>query len=204
MERLGKVVEWNGERGFGFVEPRDEGQPRVFFHIHDYRQDGRRPEAGEWVKFSAQRQADGRWRASTVRRAAAVKATKTTTRAPRHAHAAKLPSWPGWSVLVAHVAGLAWVLGEGRLPPLAAMVLLGLCCVAWIACVLDKHAARSGQWRIPESTLHLLELAGGWPGAFIAQRVTRHKTRKRSYRMAFRCMVVLNIGATWTWLLRQD
>lgn len=159
MERLGKVAEWNGERGFGFIDPRDEGQPRVFFHIRDYRQDGRRPEAGEWVKFTAQRQADGRWRATVVRRAAATRA--------------------------------------------AAMLLLGLCCVAWIACVLDKHAATTGRRRIPESSLHLLELLGGWPGAFIAQRVTRHKTSKRAYRIAFSCMVVLNVGATWAWLLRQ-
>jgi len=203
MERLGKVAEWNEDRGFGFIEPRDEGQPRVFFHVRDYRQDGRRPEAGEWVKFTAQRQADGRWRASAVRRAAAAKSTKTATKATRRTHARKLPSWPGWLLLVAHGAGLAWALNDGLLPPLAAMVLLGLCCAAWIACVLDKHAAQSGQWRIPESTLHLLELAGGWPGAFIAQRLTRHKTSKRSYRVAFWCMVVLNVGATWAWLLRR-
>jgi uncharacterized membrane protein YsdA (DUF1294 family)/cold shock CspA family protein len=200
MERLGKVAEWNGERGFGFIDPRDEGQPRVFFHIRDYRQDGRRPEAGEWVKFTAQRQADGRWRATAVRRAAA---TRATAKPPRRTHAAKLPSWPGWLLLAAHVAGLAWALNGGRLPPLAAMLLLGLCCVAWIACVLDKHAATTGRRRIPESSLHLLELLGGWPGAFIAQRVTRHKTSKRAYRIAFWCMVVLNVGATWAWLLRQ-
>ena len=89
------------------------------------------------------------------------------------------------------------------MPMLAALVLLGLCGVAWIAYVLDKHAARHGQWRIPESNLHLLELAGGWPGAFVAQRMLRHKTRKPGYRIAFWCMVLLNIVATWAWVLTQ-
>ncbi|HVU35933.1 MAG TPA: DUF1294 domain-containing protein [Opitutaceae bacterium] len=49
----------------------------------------------------------------------------------------------------------------------------------------DKCRAESGAWRIPESTLHLAELIGGWPGAFLAQRVFRHKTAKRSYQFVF-------------------
>ena len=49
----------------------------------------------------------------------------------------------------------------------------------------DKRKAEAGAWRIPESTLHLTELAGGWPGAFIAQRVFRHKIRKLNYQLQF-------------------
>ena len=39
----------------------------------------------------------------------------------------------------------------------------------------------------------MLELAGGWPGALLAQRLLRHKTAKASYRSAFWTMVVLHI-----------
>jgi len=39
--------------------------------------------------------------------------------------------------------------------------------------------------RIPEATLHFLELIGGWPGAFVAQRRLRHKCSKRSYQAVF-------------------
>ena len=77
MERLGKVGEWNDERGFGFIAPLDGEPARVFFHVRDYRLDGRRPDVGELVKFTAQRQPDGKWRAQAVRRT--VPAARTAT-----------------------------------------------------------------------------------------------------------------------------
>ena len=63
--------------------------------------------------------------------------------------------------------------------------------VAAALIVWDKRAAvrlngRRGR-RISERTLHLWELAGGFPGAFVARRQVRHKTRKVSYR-------------TWAWV----
>lgn len=59
---------------------------------------------------------------------------------------------------------------------------------------LDKSAARSGTRRTPESTLHLLSLAGGWPGAIIAQQWFRHKTRKQPFRSIFWLTLLANIG----------
>jgi len=64
---------------------------------------------------------------------------------------------------------------------------------------LDKSAAKSGAWRIQESTLHLLSLAGGWPGALIAQQRLRHKTKKKSFRSVFWVTVFLNCCA-FAWL----
>jgi uncharacterized membrane protein YsdA (DUF1294 family) len=48
---------------------------------------------------------------------------------------------------------------------------------------------------VPESTLHLMELLGGWPGALAGQRVFRHKSRKRSYRITLWLIVVLHVLA---------
>ena len=56
----------------------------------------------------------------------------------------------------------------------------------------DKRHAEAGDWRIPESTLHLMELLGGWPGAFLSQRIFRHKTSKLSYQVAFWIIVLLH------------
>jgi uncharacterized membrane protein YsdA (DUF1294 family) len=65
---------------------------------------------------------------------------------------------------------------------------------------IDKSAARHGQWRTAESTLHLLAVIGGWPGALIAQRVFRHKSRKPSFQTAFMFTVVLNCALLfWFW-----
>jgi len=54
----------------------------------------------------------------------------------------------------------------------------------------DKRRAETGRWRIPESTLHLADLIGGWPGAFLAQRVFRHKISKRSFQCIFWLVVL--------------
>jgi uncharacterized membrane protein YsdA (DUF1294 family) len=56
----------------------------------------------------------------------------------------------------------------------------------------DKRRAEAGEWRIPEATLHLAELAGGWPGAFLAQRSYRHKTAKLSFQIVFWLIVLLH------------
>ena len=65
---------------------------------------------------------------------------------------------------------------------------------------LDKSAARHGQWRVSESTLHLLAIIGGWPGALVAQQLFRHKSRKASFQAAFILPVVLNCAALfWFW-----
>lgn len=45
----------------------------------------------------------------------------------------------------------------------------------------DKRCAERGARRIPERTLHLLELFGGWPAALVAMRTFRHKRRKPAY-----------------------
>ena len=58
----------------------------------------------------------------------------------------------------------------------------------------DKRAARTGRRRTPEQTLLLLGLACGWPGAFLAQRLLRHKSSKRAFQMKFWFTVVLNIA----------
>jgi len=49
----------------------------------------------------------------------------------------------------------------------------------------SKSAARKGAWRTQESTLHLLSLVGGWPGALVAQQKLRHKSKKQSFRFVF-------------------
>lgn len=58
---------------------------------------------------------------------------------------------------------------------------------------IDKANAVAGRWRISENMLLLLGLAGGWPGAIIAQQVLRHKTRKIAFLAPFWLSVVANI-----------
>ncbi|WP_254723861.1 DUF1294 domain-containing protein [Marinomonas spartinae] len=57
----------------------------------------------------------------------------------------------------------------------------------------DKSAAKKQQQRTPEKTLHWFSLLGGWPGALLGQKVFRHKTQKRRFRVVFWLTVVFNL-----------
>jgi uncharacterized membrane protein YsdA (DUF1294 family) len=56
----------------------------------------------------------------------------------------------------------------------------------------DKRRAEAGGARTPESTLHLLSLLGGWPGALLAQARHRHKTGKPGFQLVFWASVALH------------
>lgn len=88
----------------------------------------------------------------------------------------------------------------GSLPMPVLGVYLGASILAFIVYALDKSAARKGAWRTQEGTLHLFGVIGGWPGALAAQRLLRHKTKKRSFQVVFWIMVVLNCAGL-AWLL---
>tara|TARA_Y100000310_G_scaffold261812_1_gene271295 strand:+ start:41 stop:424 length:384 start_codon:yes stop_codon:yes gene_type:complete len=52
--------------------------------------------------------------------------------------------------------------------------------------------------RVPERTLHILGLIGGWPGSFIAQQWLRHKSKKRSFIAVLWLTVIVNCSAVWS------
>ena len=76
-----------------------------------------------------------------------------------------------------------------------AFVMSVLCFAAY---GLDKRRAANGSRRIPEQTLHILALLGGWPGALLGQRQFRHKTKKLSFLIVFWCVVVLHVAVVGT------
>ena len=65
----------------------------------------------------------------------------------------------------------------------------------------DKRRAQRGEWRVSETNLHLGEFLGGWPGAFVAQRVLRHKSSKWSFRFVYWTIVILHQYVAIDWLL---
>jgi uncharacterized membrane protein YsdA (DUF1294 family) len=46
---------------------------------------------------------------------------------------------------------------------------------------------------VPESTLLIFGLVGGWPGAILGQQVFRHKTQKQPFRTYFFISVMMNV-----------
>lgn len=71
------------------------------------------------------------------------------------------------------------------------LVASALCFAAYAA---DKSAARAKSRRTPERVLLMLGMAGGWPGAVLAQQWLRHKTAKTSFRLKFWGTVLANVG----------
>jgi uncharacterized membrane protein YsdA (DUF1294 family) len=87
---------------------------------------------------------------------------------------------------------------------LAALAALGTLELSWLALYYgasiityacysrDKTAAQNAGRRIPESTLHLISLVGGWSGALIGQVLLRHRTSKPSFLLGYWFTVIVN------------
>ncbi len=81
------------------------------------------------------------------------------------------------------------------------LFIAALSLLTFVVYYADKQAAfRSGR-RTPENTLHLLAFLGGWPGAFLAQRIFRHKSRKTGFQLKFWITVIANVSVfVWLWM----
>jgi uncharacterized membrane protein YsdA (DUF1294 family)/cold shock CspA family protein len=189
MRTKGKITSWNEDKGFGFITPIAGGK-QVFVHIKAFSNRRRRPEINQLVTYALSRDKQGR--------PCAVQATLAGDRLPREGKqnngslslfgAAFFLAIVGVSVLTSKIP--YWIL----------LIYMVASLLTFMMYAVDKSAARNGAWRTQESTLHLLSLAGGWPGALLAQQKLRHKSKKPSFRSVFRVTVGLNCGA-FVWLL---
>ena len=191
MKSTGTLKSWNDDRGFGFIEPTHGGQ-EIFAHIRAFPAGTGRPLVGQQLTFGVETTDNGKKRARSVQYPA---------RAPRSPGAESPAPWtlprllaiPAFAAIYGYV-GWRW----GFRPPLL-LAYLGLSLAAFMAYAFDKSSAISGRWRTAEQTLHLFSLAGGWPGALLAQQWLRHKTSKQSFVGIFWIMVALNVAAFVGW-----
>jgi uncharacterized membrane protein YsdA (DUF1294 family)/cold shock CspA family protein len=169
----GKLVEWNEEKHYGFLQA---GRLRIFLHIRDFAERHKRPAVGDKITFIVGQDAQGR----------------TCAKQAVHVN-------DGGRLTVASLLVLAGLL---VLPILALRhwrvdwrwaggIGLTMTLLAYVAYATDKRSAREKEWRRSELDLHLLELLGGWPGAFLAQRRLRHKCSKGTFQFWFWLIVAL-------------
>lgn len=192
MQQHGILTKWDDEKGFGFITPEPPG-PRVFVHISSFPNGHRRPVVDEPLTFTVGRGHQQRPRAKKVAFGNSVKRDR--------GHRWGVPLALG--VSVGFFALLWGFVNAGFVPRLIVGFYALASCVSFFMYALDKRAARRGAWRRPEATLHLTEIAGGWPGALLAQHVFRHKTKKQPFQVVFWCAVIVNCAAL-AWLLYAE
>ena len=189
----GKITSWKDNQGFGFIAP-NGGGPAVFVHIKSFSAKGTRPTGNDIVTYDLTINDKGQPRAENV----AFVRDRASRQASSHSGGARaLVAATGFFSLIAVLVFIE------ELPLLVFGVYLGFSVIAFIAYAVDKSAAQKNQWRTKESTLHMLGLIGGWPGALVAQQVLRHKSKKGSFRIAFWLTVVVNCGALG-WILTSS
>ena len=189
MRYVGRITEWNDDRGFGFVTPNGGGD-RAFVHIKAFERASSRPAAGMLISYELLKDDKGRLNAKGVRFAAQGPQNLATAGS----------TWPRKTIaaLFLVVLLLGWALA--KVPTIVALAYGAMSVLAVLLYGMDKSAAVNNRWRTQESTLHFVGLVGGWPGALFAQDVFRHKSSKAEFQSVFWVTVVLNCAGL-AWLL---
>lgn len=167
-----KIVEWDDQKGYGFLQV---GNGKVFLHRRDFAERHKRPAVDDVIRFTIGQDAKGR----------------TCAKNAVHVN-------DGGRITVLAVLLLACLL---VLPAIAlhhrgvdfrwvGAYALVIGAVSYGCYAADKRRAREKAWRVSESGLHLTELLGGWPGAFLAQRQFRHKVSKPGFQLLFWLIVL--------------
>ena len=186
MRLVGRISDWKDAKGFGFVVPHGGGD-RAFVHIKAFQPGSRRPAEGDLISYDAVKDPKGRLNAQAIRFAG------QRTRQPRR-------QWriPRVVIALGFLAAVSVGVGLGRLPMALAAAYVLCSVISYVMYCLDKAAASKGYRRTPESTLHFVDLIGGWPGGLVAQHQFRHKTVKVSFQFAFWLTVLVNLAiAAW-------
>lgn len=185
----GIVKHWQDAKGFGFITPADGG-PDIFFHISEVNNSRRRDLTGQRVTYIVQEGNNGKPAAGDVQLASAGHdgPRSATSRGGAAATIATL-------VALAYLAAVGAAIHLDKLPVWAGPLYIFLSWYTYAQYRADKTCALNKQRRTPEQFLHLLELAGGWPGGLIAQWTLRHKNRKDVYQFVFWVVVAMHVGA---------
>lgn len=182
----GTIIRWNRKRGFGFIKDAKEDKD-VFIHIKAFGGEKNQvtPRNGDKIRYVIEADAKGRLRASQ----------------------ASMVQKPQWRIMAKQFV-IFWLIGMAATTllaltsPVTFLWYLGMSSLCYTLYVIDKANAVRGEWRIPEGSLQLLALFGGWPGGLLAQHVHCHKLAKKRFQRFFWLAVFINVAGL-LWILVQ-
>ena len=183
MRHQGKITNWKDEQGFGFVTPNGGGKD-IFIHVKSFTRNKKRPVGNELVSYEVQTDKNGRLSAQNVLYLIEAKDRPVTI---------GKSVYPVYFVVI-FLALLGMAVFLKTLPLLVLAIYLAASLLTFILYWQDKRAAKFGAQRIPEKTLQLLSITGGWPGGLFAQRIFNHKSVKQSFQFTYWVTVFLNIA----------
>lgn len=209
----GILEDWHDARGFGFIR-RPDGS-KLYVHMKSIGKSVDRPRPGDALTYEIGEGAGGRPAAVKARivekpapaaPAAAPAAASPSATAPAQAQAAQAAPPPARepraglrqiSVRTAAAATIIVLLGNDimleRFPAWVGLLYIIGGIASWMFYQADKRAAEKREWRAPERTLHLADLAFGIIGGLLAQHVLRHKTYKPGFVMVTALITALHV-----------
>jgi uncharacterized membrane protein YsdA (DUF1294 family)/cold shock CspA family protein len=189
MRLKGKLLKWDNHKAFGFIAPNGGGDD-IFIHKMAFSNCKRTPHVNDEITFSVVQDKLGRYCADQ----AIYSGEKLIKKQAKNMSKFSIML----SIIFLGLLPVAVIMGY--IPKSLALSYFIISFITFIAYALDKSKARRNAWRTPESTLHLLALIGGWPGAAIAQKTLRHKSQKTAFRIVFWLTLVVN-NSVLVWLL---
>ncbi len=202
--KKGTIQSWFDEKGYGFIKP-DSGEGQFFVHISNFETRGLRPAVNQSITYLPSLDTQGRKRAVDVRQdnSSAISENRDfhfpSTKSRRNI----LPLTGSLLFISGFTSFVFFLVKAGKLPLLIPILYITLSVISLFVYAFDKFKARRGYWRISEAELHLIDLAGGWPGGLIAQQLFNHKRSKSSFTSFYWLMVLINCGVL-AWLFIGD
>jgi uncharacterized membrane protein YsdA (DUF1294 family)/cold shock CspA family protein len=196
----GTLKTWKDHRGFGFIRPKQGGED-IFLHISEIKDSTRRPQVSDIIYYYQGVNKEGKMCARNAFIAGARRKaiSQETYHKVVHNNISSFLLYRFIPLLILPVLGsIHFFIAVFNPIPIGLYPLMG-----WLAYLLyahDKTCAQKGKRRVPERNLHLIEILGGWTGGLLAQKLLRHKSKKRSYQIEFWLIVTAHqIG--WLWWL---
>lgn len=202
VPRLSGIVSyWRDDKGFGFVTTNQD--ERLFFHIRDFVSCPiRRPQQGDKLSFQLSFDKQQRHYASALQLEDAVPVPVKLIKA--HGPDFSQIQQQAWCFRYVFFLLLLLSLLAGSFVFTVPLFYLEASLFTYWLYQIDKKLACNGHnSRLPEESLQMFSLIGGWPGALVAQRRLHHKVHKAPFQREFRFVIYGN-SCFLLWLLSES